>query len=68
MILYEDELGDNGVSLLTVKVVFFFYNFEYKKHNSLYKYEIELNIYSTIAESYAEMLVSSSSLLGKLII
>lgn len=66
MILYEDELADNGVSLLTVKVVSWIFIENGQIDNYSCSESLADNVISIIiAESDAELLVSSTSFLGE---
>lgn len=68
VVLYEDELADNGVSLLTVKVV----SLESVASCSLNRFEMlslkMMTSPSMFSESHAKLLVSSLAILGELLI
>jgi hypothetical protein len=67
VVLYEDELADNGVSLLTVKVVSFFsiLTLFLPVHGSNF-FILKSCLCSHVAESDAKLLVPFIAVLGKL--
>lgn len=67
VVLYEDELADNGVSLLTVKVVRFQSCYVISilfLHPSRWLSTNHI-LLSTFLESHAKLLVSSPTILGE---